>query len=104
MIVGQTKPIDVYWSTPNGRKITVMLEELAVPYSVRFVDLDTANSERRIRRDLAQSPDPAIVDPEGPGGAPISILESGILLYLLDGNSARCTRRTTSGMEDQAPG
>ena len=85
MIVGQAKPIDVYyWSTPNGRKITVMLEELAVPYSVRFVDLE--HGEQRTPEFAAISPNrqiPAIVDPEGPGGAPISIFESGaILLYL----------------------
>lgn len=85
MIVGQAKPIDVYyWSTPNGRKITVMLEELAVPYSVRFVDLE--HGEQRTPEFAAISPNrqiPAIVDPEGPGGAPISIFEFGaILLYL----------------------
>ena len=85
MTVRQLKPIDVYyWSTPNGRKITVMLEELAVPYNVRFIDL--GHDEQRTSEFAAISPNhqiPAIVDPEGPGGTPISIFESGaILLYL----------------------
>lgn len=81
----QTFPIEVfYWSTPNGRKITVMLEELAVPYTVTFVDI--GQREQWTPAFSAVSPNhqiPAIRDPEGPGGLPISIFESGaILLYL----------------------
>ena len=81
----QTAPIEVfYWSTPNGRKITVMLEELAVPYTVKFIDI--GKREQWTPEFSAVSPNhqiPAIRDPEGPGGAPISIFESGaILLYL----------------------
>ena len=81
----QTLPIEVfYWSTPNGRKITVMLEELGVPYSVTFVDL--GKREHWTEAFAAVSPNhqiPAIRDPEGPGGAPIPVFESGaILLYL----------------------
>lgn len=81
----QTVPIDLfYWSTPNGRKITVMLEELAVPYTVRFIDL--GRREQWTPEFTAVSPNhqiPAIRDPEGPGGNPISVFELGaILLYL----------------------
>ena len=81
----QTQPIEVfYWSTPNGRKITVMLEELAVPYSITFIDIN--NREQWTAEFEAVSPHhqiPAIRDPEGPGGEPIAIFESGaILLYL----------------------
>ncbi len=81
----QTVPIEVfYWSTPNGRKITVMLEELAVPYTVTFVDI--GKREQWTPEFSVVSPNhqiPAIKDPEGPGGNPISIFESGaILLYL----------------------
>lgn len=81
----QKEPIDLYyWSTPNGRKISVMLEELAVPYTVRFIEL--AKREQWDPAFEAVSPNhqiPAIVDPEGPGGKPISVFESGaILLYL----------------------
>jgi GSH-dependent disulfide-bond oxidoreductase len=85
MAAEQTQPIEVfYWATPNGRKITVMLEELAVPYSLSFVDL--GKQEQWTSAFEAVSPHhqiPAIRDPEGPGGEPISVFESGaILLYL----------------------
>lgn len=81
----QTVPIEVfYWSTPNGRKITVMLEELAVPYEVTFIDI--GKREQWTPAFSAVSPNhqiPAVRDPEGPGGLPISVFESGaILLYL----------------------
>lgn len=85
MTVSQTQPIQLYyWSTPNGRKITVALEELGVPYDVTFIDL--SRREQFKPEFSAISPNhqiPAIVDPEGPGGAPISVFQSGaILLYL----------------------
>ena len=81
----QAQPIEVfYWSTPNGRKVTVMLEELGVPYTVRFVDI--GKREQWSAEFRAISPNhqiPAIRDPDGPGGAPITVFESGaILLYL----------------------
>jgi GST-like protein len=79
------KPIDLYyWPTPNGWKITIMLEELAVPYRVRYVNI--GRGEQFDPDFLAIAPNnrmPAIVDPEGPGGEPISVFESGaIMLYL----------------------
>jgi GSH-dependent disulfide-bond oxidoreductase len=85
MSVSQIKPIDLYfWSTPNGYKISVALEELGVPYDVTFVDI--SRREQFKPEFEAISPNhqiPAIVDPEGPGGAPISVFQSGaILLYL----------------------
>lgn len=81
----QTLPIEVfYWSTPNGRKITVVLEELGVPYTVTFVDI--GKREQWTPEFAVVSPNhqiPAIRDPAGPGGNPISVFESGaILLYL----------------------
>ena len=81
----QGKPIDLYfWTTPNGFKISIMLEELGVPYNTRFVVI--GRGEQFAPEFLAISPNnriPAIVDPEGPGGTPISIFESGaIMLYL----------------------
>lgn len=80
-----THTIEVfYWSTPNGRKITVMLEELAVPYAVTFVDI--GRKAQWTAEFAAVSPNhqiPAIRDPDGPGGTPITVFESGaILLYL----------------------
>ena len=85
MSVTQTKPIELhYWPTPNGWKVSIMLEELGVPYEVHPVNIGKGEQFRP--EFLAIAPNnrmPAIVDPEGPGGAPISVFESGaILLYL----------------------
>jgi len=79
--------IDLYTAnTPNGRKIHIALEELALPYQVHKVNLGAG--EQHKPEFLAISPGnkiPAIVDGEGPNGAPISIFESGaILLYLAE--------------------
>jgi GSH-dependent disulfide-bond oxidoreductase len=72
------------WDTPNGRKISVALEEMGLPYIVRPVNI--TQGEQHAADFLRISPNnriPAIVDPDGPGGAPISVFESGaILLYL----------------------
>ena len=72
------------WNTPNGRKISVALEEMGLPYSVHPVNI--SKGEQFEPAFLKISPNnriPAIVDPDGPGGAPISVFESGaILLYL----------------------
>jgi len=81
----QSKPIQLYyWPTPNGWKISIMLEELDVPYNVNYINI--GKGEQFQPDFLEISPNnriPAIVDPEGPEGAPISVFESGaILLYL----------------------
>jgi GST-like protein len=72
------------FDTPNARKISVALEEMALPYDVRVVDI--TRDEQFDPAFLRISPNnkiPAIVDPEGPGGEPISVFESGaILIYL----------------------
>jgi GSH-dependent disulfide-bond oxidoreductase len=77
--------IDVYsWATPNGHKIHIMLEECGLPY--RVIPVNIGAGEQFAPSFLAISPNhkiPAIVDPDGPGGEPISLFESGaILLYL----------------------
>jgi len=81
----QTKPIELhYWPTPNGYKITIMLEELGVPYEVRYVNIGRGDQFKP--EFLKISPNnrmPAIVDPEGPGGEPISVFESGAILQYL---------------------
>jgi GST-like protein len=84
-MTAQNKPIELYSSaTPNGRKITIMLEELGVPYNMNYIRISRGE---QFRPDfLAISPNnkiPAIVDPEGPGGKPISIFESGAILKYL---------------------
>ena len=72
------------FDTPNGRKISVALEEMGLPYEVRVVDI--TQGEQNDPAFVAISPNrkiPAIVDTDGPGGKPISVFESGaILLYL----------------------
>jgi GST-like protein len=72
------------WGTPNGRKISVALEEMGLPYTVHPINI--SKGEQFNPAFLKISPNnriPAIVDPDGPGGAPISVFESGaILLYL----------------------
>jgi GST-like protein len=79
--------IDFYtWDTPNGHKIRIMLEECGLDYRTHPVNL--GKGEQFDPDFLAINPNnkiPAIVDPEGPGGGPISIFESGaILLYLAE--------------------
>jgi GSH-dependent disulfide-bond oxidoreductase len=82
---GQEEPIVLYfWSTPNGFKISIMLEELGVPYRVEFIDI--GKGEQFAPEFLAVSPNnriPAIVDPEGPDGQPLSLFESGAILQYL---------------------
>ncbi|ALN73932.1 MULTISPECIES: glutathione S-transferase family protein [unclassified Aureimonas] len=81
----QTKPIELhYWPTPNGWKISIMLEELGVPYELKLVNIGAGDQFKP--EFLAIAPNnrmPAIVDPEGPGGEPISVFESGAILQYL---------------------
>ncbi len=73
-----------YWPTPNGWKISIMLEECALPYVVHAIDI--SKGEQFTPHFLAISPNnriPAIVDPNGPGGRPISVFESGAILQYL---------------------
>ncbi|MCO5063082.1 MAG: glutathione S-transferase N-terminal domain-containing protein [Rhizobiaceae bacterium] len=83
--MAQTKPIELYyWPTPNGWKITILLEELGVPYEVKYVNI--GKGEQFEPSFLKISPNnrmPAIVDPEGPDGKPISVFESGAILQYL---------------------
>ncbi len=85
------QPIDLYyWPTPNGWKITIMLEECGLPYEVRYVDI--GKGEQFTPEFLRISPNnrmPAIVDPDGPDGQPISVFESGAILLYLGRKSGR---------------
>ena len=79
------KPIDLYyWPTPNGFKISIMLEECGLPYTM--IPVNISKGEQFNPDFLKISPNnrmPAIVDPAGPGGRPISIFESGAILQYL---------------------
>lgn len=79
-----------FWPTPNGWKITIMLEECGLPYAVKPVNI--GKGEQFEPDFLAISPNnriPAIVDPDGPGGAPIAIFESGAVLQYLGDKTGR---------------
>jgi GST-like protein len=81
------KFIELYtWGTPNGRKVSIMLEELGLPYNVHPVDI--SKGEQHQPEFLAVSPNnriPGIIDPEGPDGEPLALFESGaILIYLAE--------------------
>ena len=79
------KPIELYyWATPNGFKISIMLEECRLPYTM--IPVNISRGEQFKPDFLKISPNnrmPAIVDPQGPGGRPISIFESGAILQYL---------------------
>src|SRR5262245_35377279 len=72
--------------TPNGVKVSIMLEEIALPYDVHRVDFD--KDEQHLPEFVSLNPNgkiPAILDPNGPGGKPLALFESGaILVYLAE--------------------
>ncbi|SHN31885.1 glutathione binding-like protein [Rhizobacter sp. OV335] len=83
--------IEVYsWATPNGHKVHIMLEECGLPYQVTAVDIGAGDQFKP--EFLAISPNnkiPAIVDPDGPDGQPISLFESGAILMYLAGKTGK---------------
>ena len=83
--------IDVYsWPTPNGHKVHVMLEECGLPY--RAIPINIGVGDQFTPQFLAISPNnkiPAITDPDGPDGKPISLFESGAILLYLAGKTGR---------------
>jgi GST-like protein len=80
-----TKPIELhFWPTPNGWKVSIALEEMGLPYEM--VPVNIGKGEQFEKGFQAISPNgrmPAIVDPDGPDGKPISIFESGAILQYL---------------------
>ena len=91
--------IELYsWATPNGHKVHIMLEECGLPYRVHPVDIGAGD---QFAADfLAISPNnkiPAITDPDGPDGAPISLFESGAILLYLAGKTGRLLPADTAG-------
>ncbi len=85
------------FDTPNGRKISVALEEMGLPYEVHVVDI--TKGEQNDPAFVAISPNrkiPAIVDTDGPGGKPISVFESGAILIYLGQKSGKFWPRDIS--------
>lgn len=73
-----------YWPTPNGWKISIALEEMKLPYAVNLIDI--SKGDQFAPEFLTIAPNnrmPAIIDPQGPDGAPISLFESGAILQYL---------------------
>ena len=91
--------IKVYsWATPNGHKVHIMLEECGLPY--RAIPVDIGAGEQFAPDFLAISPNnkiPALVDPDGPDGQPISLFESGAILLYLAGKTGRLLPADTRG-------
>ena len=78
------------WGTPNGRKVSIMLEECALPYRVKTIDI--TQGEQFHPEFVAINPNskiPAIADPDGPDGEPITLFESGAILIYLAAKTAR---------------
>lgn len=84
-----------YWPTPNGWKISIALEEMGLPYDVHYINIGAGD---QFAPDfLKAAPNnrmPAIVDPEGPDGAPVSIFESGAILQYLARKTGQFTGPT----------
>ena len=83
--------IDVYtWATPNGHKVHIMLEECGLEYKVHPINIGAGD---QFGEDFLKiSPNnkiPAIVDPDGPDGQPISLFESGAILLYLAGKTGK---------------
>ena len=91
--------IEVYsWATPNGHKVHIMLEECGLPY--RAIPVDIGRGDQFQSDFLKISPNnkiPAIVDPDGPDGQPMSLFESGAILLYLAGKTGRFLPASTRG-------
>jgi GSH-dependent disulfide-bond oxidoreductase len=94
--------IDFYtWSTPNGRKVSIMLEEVALPYRVHAINIGQGD---QFKPDyLKINPNgkiPSIVDPDGPDGKPIAMMESGAILVYLARKTGKLFPPLGRGMYD----
>jgi GST-like protein len=94
--------IDLYtWATPNGRKVSIMLEELGLPYRVHPIDI---SKDDQFKPDfVAINPNskiPAIVDSDGPDGKPITVFESGAILIWLAEKTGKLMPRDPRGRSE----
>ncbi|RBO51394.1 glutathione S-transferase family protein [Rhodovulum sp. BSW8] len=84
-----------YWPTPNGWKISIALEEMALPYTLHLVDIGAGDQFKPDFLKIAPNNRmPAIIDPDGPDGAPVSIFESGAILQYLARKTGQFCGRT----------
>lgn len=86
-----TAPIELYyWPTPNGWKISIALEEMGLAYDLHLVDIGKGDQfDPDFLKIAPNNRMPAIIDPEGPDGTPISIFESGAILQYLARKTGR---------------
>jgi GSH-dependent disulfide-bond oxidoreductase len=89
------------WGTPNGRKVSILLEETGLPYTVQAVNI--SRGEQFDPAFVALNPNskiPVIIDDQGPGEAPITVVESGaIMIYLAEKVGAFLAREPRARME-----
>lgn len=80
------------WGTPNGKKVSIMLEEIGIPYEVHAINIGQGDQFKP--EYLAINPNnkiPSIIDPDGPDGKPFTLFESGaILMYLAEKSGKLC--------------
>jgi GST-like protein len=95
--------IELYtWSTPNGRKVSIMLEECGLPYKVHKINIGT-NAEQFTPEYLKINPNgkiPSIVDPDGPDGKPYAMMESGAILIYLAAKTGKLLPKSVRGKYD----
>jgi len=94
--------IDLYtWTTPNGRKVSIMLEELALPYRTHAINIGKGD---QFKPDYVKiNPNakiPSIVDPDGPDGKPVAMMESGAILIYLAGKTGKLLPESVRGRYD----
>lgn len=84
-------PIDLYyWPTPNGWKVSIALEEMGLPYDLHLVNIGAGDQfDPDFLKIAPNNRMPAIIDPEGPDGEPVSIFESGAILQYLARKTGR---------------
>jgi len=94
--------IDLYtWTTPNGRKVSIMLEETGLPYAVHPINIGQGDQFKP--EFIAINPNgkiPAIVDPDGPDGQPYAMMESGAILIYLAGKTGMLLPASARGKYD----
>ncbi len=94
--------IDLYtWTTPNGRKVSIMLEELGLPYRTHAINIGKGD---QFKPDYVKiNPNakiPSIVDPDGPDGKPVAMMESGAILIYLAGKTGKLLPESVRGRYD----
>lgn len=93
------RPIELwYWPTPNGWKVSIALEEMGLPYELKPVNIGAGEQfEPAFQAISPNGRMPAIIDPDGPDGLPLSIFESGAILQYLGHKSGRFYPRAARG-------